>query len=83
MSRSVKKAFYIISKKWDSFKERRYRARIKNELRRVEREITFDPDADFEAAMGPDGIADWGTRFGLEYCNDEYWQEERVIARRK
>ena len=83
MSRSVKKAFYTISKKWDGFKERRYRQRIKRELHAVEQEIAFDPDADFEASMDAGKIASLGTQLGLEYCNDEYWQEDRIIARRK
>lgn len=85
MSRSRKAPVYTISKAWDRFKERAFRRYLKRELRKVEQEIKFDPDADFEAAHDHGKMGSWGTRIGWDVPPDpdDTYYEEYLKAQRK
>jgi hypothetical protein len=79
MSRSRKKPFVTISKVWSKFKEKAYRHLVKRELQKVEQEIPFDPDVDFEAACDYGKMGSWGTRCGFDMPpdeNDDTWLHE-------
>jgi len=79
MSRSRKKPYCVISKAWDKFKEHMFRRCVKQELKRVEKEIPFDPDADFEASLEYSKMGSWGTRMGWDVPpgdGDDTWMRE-------
>jgi len=85
MSDSKKKPYQTISKRWTRQQEKAYRKRIKNTLADVEKEIPFDPDADFEADQQMRG--EYGTRMGWDVPpgeNDTTWMHvEYEKAQRK
>ena len=87
MSRSRKKPYYTISKAWSKFKEHMFRRHVKRELRKVEKEIPFDPDADFEVTLDHGKMGSWGTRIGWDTPpgdGDDTWcHEDYVEAKRK
>jgi len=91
MSRSFKKAFVTVSKKWDRYKEKRFRVKAKAELLKIEKEVAFEPDTDFEILADRTSMGSWGTKFGLEFddlkwlddTDAEEWKEDRDRMRRK
>lgn len=87
MSRSYKKPWVWISKRWDRFKESAFRRRMKGELRKIEIEIPFDPDADFEASMDYTKMGSWGTKCGWyispETSDDTWMKESYTKLKRK
>ncbi len=79
LSRSRKKPFVWISKKWDSFKERAFRHRVKQSLQ------GYDPDRDWEELqVDPKGESSWGTKCGYETPpNDEDDMQDYLKMQRK
>ena len=80
MSRSRRKrAMVVLTKKWDKFKERAFRRRVKAALHDVE--IDFDPDRDWEEAnIGHKKAgAEYGTAFGFSVPlnpDDSVWDHD-------
>lgn len=71
MSRSRKKPWATISKKWTKFKERAFRHKIKRACHEVE--IDFDPDRDFDELhqSHKHNSDEYGTKCGFEVPPDE------------
>lgn len=66
MSRSNKKPYVTVSKKWDKNKEHAYRHKIKRTLQ------GFDPDADWEELnLSMKEFESWGTKCGFNVKPDE------------
>jgi len=77
MSRSYKKPFVWISKKWTRFQQRAFRRKTKMLCHDVE--IDFDPDKDWEEAQIP---GDYGTRCGWLVKpddGDDTWMHDDYI----
>ena len=70
MTRSRKKPHATISTAWSKFKERMFRRRVKREIQKIEKEILFDPDRDFEESLDYSKMGSWGTRLGFDVMPD-------------
>jgi hypothetical protein len=87
MSRSRKKAWVTLTKKWSRFKERAFRHRVKQACR--DAEIDFDPDADFDELHQTHKHSgeEYGTKCGFNVPPSEAdstsWHEEYERLRRK
>ena len=82
MSRSYRKPFVILSKRWDKDAEHSYRHRVKQQLREME----IDPDADWEEVnLSQKGLAEWGTRFGfpVDLDPEDTWYDSQERMKRK
>ena len=84
MTRSYKKAFVTISKRMTDNIHSRVRQRITNRLAQIDPE---EPDEitllDIEADTKEMGLEDWGTKLGLEFDDDEEWEEAKLEMQRK
>ena len=84
MSHSFRKAFYTISKRMAENVHSVARRRVKQKLHTMDPK---EPDASDLNVIDSDtkelGLEDWGTKFGLEFSEDEYWEEEKKKAQRK
>ena len=82
MSRSFKKPFVWISKRWTKYNERAFRR--KNKMSCHEVEIEFDPDKDWEDAQVQ---GDYGTRCGWvckpAESGDTWMHEDYIKMKRK
>ncbi len=77
MSRSFKKPFEWISKRWTKFNERAFRRKTKMQCYDVE--IDFDPDKDWLDAQV---IGEFGTRCGWSVPpgdGDDTWMHESYV----
>ena len=84
MSRSFKKAFVTISRRMSDNVHSIMRHRIRTRLAKMDYD---EPDEisllDIDADVKEAGLEDWGTKFGLEFHEDDYWQENKVKMQRK
>ena len=84
MSRSTKKAIVTISRKMADNAHGAARSKVRARLDQID---PNEPDEitllDIEADTKEMGLEDYGTRMGLEFTDDEYWQEDKVLMSRK
>jgi len=84
MTRSSKKAYATISKRMDDNVYSVVRRTVKQTLNTIDVEEPDDNDLlIIDADARELGLEDWGTKFGLEFCDDEEWEETRTEMRRK
>lgn len=88
MSRSRKRPWTTISKKWTKFKERAFRHRIKHACREAESEFDYDPDRDFDALHQghKHSSEEYGTKCGFSvqpHPSDSTWQHEEYERLRR
>lgn len=87
MSRSRRKPFEWITKRWPKKRERSFRKKMKQAC--YDAEINFDPDADFDELHQSHKRSgeDCGTRLGFDVPPSEadstYWHEHYEEMKRK
>lgn len=83
MSRSKKKAIVRISNKMQCNVHGAVRQKITNQLAQIDKEPDGLTLLDIEADTKEMGLWDYGTVFGLEFCDEEDWQEDKIRFARK
>lgn len=84
MSRSFKKAFTTLTRRMSENAHSIVRRIVKEKLHTIDIEEPNDRDLlIIDADCRELDLEDWGTKFGLEFCDEEYWAEDKVIMSRK
>jgi len=84
MAHSFKKAFCTISKQMADNVHSVARSIVKRSLHRMDVDVPQDQDVLVITADTKElGLEDYGTVFGLEFCDDEDWAETKIELSRK